>query len=176
MMTNKHSVTSTTRKEGMRFRAEIHIIGINPFVFVPEDILAEVFVQADRSKSPIPIKGTVNGEPYQQTLVKYRGDWRLYINTNMLKGSPQRIGEKIDVSIAFDSADRAITPHPELLRALSENKQARAAFDNLTPSLKKEIIRYISNLKTEISIMDNVQKAIDFLLGKGRFVGRNPKN
>ena len=37
----------------------------------------------------------------------------------------------------------------------------------------KEIVRYIDGLKTERSIDRNVERALDFLLGKGRFVGRD---
>lgn len=155
------------------FKAELQIIGINPYVAVPEDYLEELFKQAGRNKSPIPIKGKVNGKAYQQRLVKYSGAWRLYINTNMLKHSPKRIGETMAVTITFDPEERTIEARPEWLKALSKNKEAKAVYDNLTPSLRHEIIRYISNLKTEEAIQKNVQKAIDFLLGKARFIGRD---
>ena len=57
------------------FIAEIEIIGINPFVSVPENILTELFKNAGKVKGPIPIRGFLNGKPYQQTLVKYKGKW-----------------------------------------------------------------------------------------------------
>ncbi|MHA4895787.1 YdeI/OmpD-associated family protein [Pedobacter sp. PWIIR3] len=155
------------------FKAPIGTIGINPFVFVPEEILVKLFQQAGRSKSPIPIKGKVNDKPYKQTLMKYKGAWRLYINTKMLANSPKRIGEMIELSIVFDKADRTIIAHPDLLKAIAENLKAKEVFDSLTPSLKNEIIRYISHLKSEESIQRNIQKAVDFLLGKGKFVGRD---
>lgn len=104
--------------------------------------------------------------------MKFRGEWRLYINTKMLKNSPKRIGELIEISIEYDSAKREIPIHPKLLQALNENKAANIVFQNLRPSLQHEIIRYIANLKTEESIDKNVPKAIAFLLGKGKFVGR----
>ena len=46
-------------------------------------------------------------------------------------------------------------------------------FNQLRPSSRNEIIKYISYLKTEQSIDKNVAKAINFLLGKERFVGRD---
>jgi hypothetical protein len=168
-------LSMTSDQTENEFKAKIEIIGINPYVAVPEDILNEVFKQSGISKGPIPIKGTVNGKAYTQTLMKYQGAWRLYINMVILENSPKRIGEIIVVTIAFDPADRTIKPHPALVKALSGNKKANAVFNGLSPSLKKEMIRYISNLKTEESISKNVQKAIDFLLGKGRFVGRELK-
>lgn len=155
------------------FKAKLEIIGINPFVFVPEEILAGIFEEAGRNKGPVPVCGSVNGEPYIQTLVKYSGHWRLYINTIMLPDSPRKIGEIIEVTIGFDPNDRTISPHPELLKALDESEEAREVFDGLTPSLQKEIVRYISFLKSEASVKTNVQKAIGFLLGKNRFVGRD---
>ncbi|OQP63667.1 YdeI/OmpD-associated family protein [Niastella populi] len=155
------------------FEAELKIIGINPYVSVPEKVLASIFKQAGKDKGTIPIKGTVNKVPYTQTLVKYAGEWRLYVNTKMLKDSPKKIGTTLKVTAAFDGADRTIAPHPKLTAALNKNKKARSVFDKLRPSLQLEIIRYIAHLKTEASIDKNVVKAIDFLLGKERFVGRD---
>ena len=96
-----------------RFNAQLEIIVGNPFVFVPELILEEIFSQAGKSKGAIPVRGSVNGKLYQQTLVKYSGEWRLYINLKMLKNSPKRIGETIEVEIEFDPSDRTISPHPK---------------------------------------------------------------
>ena len=154
------------------FSAIIEIIGINPFVYVPEEILKQIFEKAAKSKGPIPVKGTVNSIPYTQTLMKFKGEWRLYINTKMLKNSPKRIGEQIEISISYDPEKREIPIHPKLSQALAENEAANNVFQNLRPSLQHEIIRYIANLKTEESIDKNIPKAIAFLLGKGKFVGR----
>src|SRR5689334_3651291 len=110
-----------------KFTAEIDI-GINPFVFVPDEIRNGIFTQAGRDKGPIPVCGTLKGNEYKQTLVKYRGDWRLYINTIMLKNSPQRVGESVDITIAYDPADRTIEPHPTLLKALTEYPEAKKIF------------------------------------------------
>ncbi|MGH2666383.1 DUF1905 domain-containing protein [Flavobacterium sp.] len=81
-----------------KIKAEIKIIGVNPFIFLPDDVLEEIFKQAGKNKGPIQIKGTINDTPYTQKLVKFRGDWRLYINLKMQKNSPKRIGEIIDIT------------------------------------------------------------------------------
>lgn len=154
------------------FHATIEIIGINPYVQVPETILTEIFIQAGKNKGHIPVTGTVNSLPYQQTLLRYRGLWRLYINTIMLKNSPKRIGEIIEVTIEFDPSDKTIKPHPKFIKALDNNLEAKSKFDCLSPSMKKEILRYISSLKTEESRTRNIERAISFLLGNGSFIGR----
>lgn len=155
------------------FSAKIEIIGINPFVFLPEEVLQWLLEQAGAHKGKVPIRGTINGLPYQQTLVKYAGEWRLYINTSMLKDSPKRIGEMVEVFIEFDPSDRSIPMHPTLQLALEENPRAKAKFDSLPPSRQHEIVRYISRLKSEESLERNVARAIRFLHGEERFIGRD---
>ncbi|MEO6230277.1 MAG: YdeI/OmpD-associated family protein [Ferruginibacter sp.] len=156
----------------LAFKAQLEIIGINPFVFVPTEILAEIFKSSGKDKGAIPVSGTVNNKNYTQTLVRYKGDWRLYINTTMLPDSPKKIGMDILVTIQFDLNDRTLKPHPKLTKALNENKQAKKVFNNLSASKQKEIVRYISFLKSEESITKNIEKAIGFLTGKNRFIGQ----
>lgn len=55
------------------FKAEIKIIGINPFVFVPKHILKNIFVEAGKDKGYIPICGVITEKEYIQTLIKYQG-------------------------------------------------------------------------------------------------------
>jgi hypothetical protein len=40
--------------------------------------------------------------------MKYLGEWRLYVNLIMLKNSPKRIGEVIEVTLEYDDSDRSI--------------------------------------------------------------------
>ncbi|MEJ5049199.1 YdeI/OmpD-associated family protein [Chryseobacterium culicis] len=154
------------------FTAPLEIIGINPFVFIPEEILEEIFTASKRSKSPIAVKGTVNGKEFKQNLMKYLGEWRLYINLTMLKNSPKRIGEVIEVALEYDDSDRSISIHPQLEKAIKESALATENFDNLIPSRRNELIRYINNLKTEASIQRNIEKIIRHLHGETDFYGK----
>jgi hypothetical protein len=157
------------------FEAKILKIGINPYVPLPSPVLKELFRQAGKSKGVIPVCGTLNGEKFTQTLVKYNGKWRLYLNTPMRKVAGIDVGDLATVKIKFDRSPRTITMHSKLKQALTENKDADSVFQQLPPSYQKEIIRYINLLKTEESISRNIEKAIKHLLGKERFVGRDLK-
>ena len=154
------------------FTATLEIIGINPFVFVPEKILEATFEASGRNKSPIPVKGTVNGKEFQQNLMKYLGEWRLYVNLTMLKNSPKRIGEAIEVMLEYDDTERSISIHPQLEQAIKESTLARNNFEKLIPSRRHELIRYINNLKTEASIQRNIEKIIRHLHGETDFFGK----
>lgn len=157
-----------------KFSAVIEIIGANPFVFLPDRILSAVLRQAGKEKGPIRVRGTINGDPYRQTLLRYKGEWRLYINGFMLKNSPRRIGEKIVVEIEFDPEDKKVEPHPKLVEALRRNRSASEAWEKLTPSRRWEIVRYIGSLKTEESVERNIVRAIGHLNGRAGFAGRWP--
>lgn len=158
--------------ENKSFTATLEIIGINPFVFVPKEVLNTIFEKSGRNKSPIPVKGTVNGKEFKQNLMKYLGEWRLYVNLIMLKNSPKRIGEIIEVVLEYDDSDRSISIHPQLEKAIKESSLATENFGKLIPSRKHELIRYINNLKTEASIQRNIEKIIRHLHGETDFFGK----
>ena len=155
------------------FSAIIKIIGVNPYILLPQNVLREVFKQAGKDKSPIPVKGKINGHSYQQNLVRYKSKWRLYLNTPMRKAAGIDVGDSGNFEIEYDSGPRTIAIHPKLEAALLENKKVKTAFDSLTPSRQKEIIRYINFLKTEESVDRNISKVIGFLSGNDRFVGKD---
>lgn len=155
------------------FSAEVFLIGINPYVVPSVTILSRLFKQAGRDKSPIPVRGTLDGHDFMQTLVKYAGEWRLYLNGPMRKAARKDVGDTVRVRIAFDPVERAIPMHPALAAALKEDPEARKVLDSLPPSRRKEVVRYIGHLKSEEAVRRNVEKAIAFLLGRQRFVGRD---
>lgn len=154
------------------FTATLEIIGINPFVFIPVEILEDIFESSGRNKSPIPVKGTVNGKEFKQNLMKYLGEWRLYVNLTMLKNSPKRIGEIIEIKVEYDNADRSVIIHPQLEQAIQESPLASINFERLIPSRRNELIRYINHLKTEASIQRNIEKVIRHLHGETDFYGK----
>jgi Domain of unknown function (DUF1905) len=155
------------------FSAEIEIIGVNPFVYLPDNVLKFIFNQAKKEKGKIPVKIKIDGHEFPQTLIKYSGQWRLYLNTPMRKSANKDVGDKAKFEIWFDPQERIIQAHPKFIKALKESKEAKKIFDSLRPSLQLEIIRYLSFLKTEESLDRNVMKAVNFLLGKQRFIGRD---
>lgn len=158
----------------LSFESVIEIIGINPHVIPPADILGELFETAGRSKGKIQVRMRVDkGSFFPQTLVKYAGEWRLYLNGPMREEAGKDVGDPVFIEMEFDPSDRALIPHPRLAEALRLNSGANEVFESLSPSLQQEIIRYISRLKSEESIDRNVDRAIRFLLGKERFIGRD---
>jgi hypothetical protein len=154
------------------FSAKIQIIGVNPYVLLPSSLLKYIFQKAGKDKGAIPVKLKIDGEDFIQNLVKYSGKWRLYLNTPMRKAAGKDVGDTIEVEIDFDAKPRTTPMHPKLKNAFKENKQAKAAFDKLSPSRQKEILRYINFLKSEESVDKNIQRAIIHLTSSKPFIGR----
>jgi len=148
------------------FSARILKIGINPYVGLPEDVLNVLFKQADKTKGPIQVRGTVNGKRFKQTLVKYQGAWRLYINGEMRRAAAIDVGDEAHIKIEYDPVLRIESTPPKFVAALSESKTAKAAFESLTPSRQKEILRYLNSMKNESSLERNIEKVIQHLLGE----------
>ena len=154
------------------FSAKIQIIGVNPYVLLPTSLLKYIFQKAGKDKGAIPVKLKIGGENFIQNLVKYSGKWRLYLNGPMRKAAGKDVGDVIEVEIDFDAKPRTTPIHPKLKKALRENKQAKAAFEKLSPSRQKEILRYINFLKSEESVDKNIQRAITHLTSSKPFIGR----
>ncbi|MGQ0541480.1 MAG: YdeI/OmpD-associated family protein [Blastocatellia bacterium] len=150
----------------IKFAQRIYKIGINPVVDPPDDVLAAIFEQAGKSKGPIPVCGKLNGAEFIQTLVKYRGAWRLYINAEMLKASGLKVGDTANVEIEFDPRPREVPIPPEFAIVLKKDKAAKAEFDKLSPGRRKEILQYLGFLKTEESLTRNIDRVLRHLRGE----------
>ncbi len=152
--------------KSLKFSSEIKIIGVNPFVFLPEKILSALFISFGKDRGPIPVKGTINGKPFIQTLVKYQGAWRLYVNGIMIKATRVKVGGTADFVIAIDKNSREVFMHPQFKATLEKNKKAKETFENYAPSRRKEINRYLNNLKTEETRKKNIEKIVKYLAGE----------
>jgi hypothetical protein len=148
------------------FRATIALLGINPYVLVPTPHLKTLFAAAGRQTSPIPIRVELEGIAFRQNLVKYQGAWRLYLNTPMRKAAGKDVGQRIAISVDHDPTPRREPMPAALERALDEHPDARAAFNALPPSRKKEIQRYLGSAKTTTTQTRNIAKVIDHLRGE----------
>jgi len=145
-----------------KFKAKIYKVGINPCVQVPVAITDKM----KAIKGYIYIKGKIEDHPFQQTLVPIKNsNYRLYVNGPMMKGGHVKPGDTVHFVIEPDSPNARDVPMQKALRdALTENALT-GAFKALTPSRQKEILKYLSFLKTKESLDRNVQKIINGLNG-----------
>lgn len=134
-------------------------LGINPCVDVPHRLVGEL-QSPGKEAGPIRVKARVNGQPFATTVVRYAGEWRLYLNTAMRAATAADVGDRVTVELELDRAPRIVPMPPLFAAALAKDPKARAAFDDLTPSHRKDILNYLNWLKTEESLERNIKKAI----------------
>ncbi|PWU23021.1 hypothetical protein C5B42_04410 [Candidatus Cerribacteria bacterium 'Amazon FNV 2010 28 9'] len=158
----------------MTFSTVIKILGSNPYVAPPTEVLHVIFQQAKKKTSPISVKGKLNGAPFQKSLVRYQGEWRLYINGQMAKNSKlpfkgsvvNVVGQKVVIELLFDQNPPMYEIVPALKAELDKNEQAKKAFEHLPRGRKKEICRYLGSLKSKDAVDRNVTRVIHHLLGE----------
>ncbi len=162
----------------MKFRAKIELKGINPFVMVSAARARRI--KADWKK-PLPVLVQVNGQPEPAWRVNMMpagdGSFYLYLDGVVRKASSTDVGDTVGVSVVFDPAYRS-GPQDEMLPAfaarLDEDAGIKARWDGLAPSLRKEILRYLANLKSDAARQRNIDRAIGVLSGaKARFLARD---
>jgi hypothetical protein len=139
-----------------RFTATIFKVGINPCVDVPADISTAL-----GKKGYIPVRVILNGCSFRAGLVSLgEGRHRLYINGVMRKQADVDLGDRIDVTLDYDDTPRKDPIPKSLTEALQASTKAKQAWENLTPSRRREILRYLNNLKGPDSLARNVQRVI----------------
>jgi hypothetical protein len=147
------------------FSAEIHKLGINPFVDVPVEIVTSLLQEANKKSTPVQVKVTLNGKGlFETSVLKYQGSYILYLNMQMRKEAGVGFGDSVCVTLKYDSKLR-MPPMPEQLEeALSKNKLAKEKWRIKPNSKRKEVLAYLNSLKSEDSIKRVVGKVIRILL------------
>jgi hypothetical protein len=162
----------------LRFTSKIKIIGINPYVTVSA---ARVKKLKPGWRKPLPVLLRINGKPEKPWRINMmpmgNGSFYLYLHGNVRIASKTKVGDKVEVEIAFDEKYKNGPMHsmPKWFRsALSENPKTKKAWSKLIPSRKKEILRYFANLKSPEAQERNLKRAMRALSGsEERFMGRS---
>ena len=141
-----------------RFKATIYKIGINWAVDVPSRITKLLAKQ----KGYIHVDGTINSFPFSKSLVPVKDKpYRLFVNGIMMKGANTSIGATAYFELKQGKAIRSVDfPMPPLLTLQLKAKKLFAKFNALTPSRKKDILRYLSAVKTDATLAKNIEKLI----------------
>ena len=152
----------------LRFRAQIEINKINPYVLV--DARRAARLQKSWRK-PMPVCIQVNGKPDQPWRINMMpigdGSFYLYLHGTVRKAAGAQVGDVVSVAVQFDEEYSGGPAHPMPSRfgaELKRNRGARHSWDALSPSRQKEILRYFAALKSPGARQRNVARALTFWL------------
>jgi hypothetical protein len=160
------------------FTATIKKRGINPYVPVSAQLATQL---KENWRKPLPVLVQVNSKPEPPWHINMMpagdGSFYLYLSGEVLKASNTKVGSQVEIKLQFDADYKPGPTHPVpgwFSEALAQNQLAKQGWDELTPSLQKEILRYIVRLKSIEAQDRNTQLAMHVLSGgKGRFLARS---
>lgn len=113
----------------------------------------------------IKVRATFDGAEYRGSLMPM-GDGKHCIG--LTKAIRSRIkkgpGDVIHVTIEEDKAERTVEIPAELEAILKKHKKARAFFDSLSYTHRKEYARWIASAKREETKIKRIKKAEEYLL------------
>ena len=163
----------------LRFKATIQITGVNPFLLVSA---ARAGTLQRGWRRPMPVLVRIDGAPRPQpwrTNMMPLGDgsFRLYLQTTVRRATGTQVGDTVRAEVRFDAKYRGGPQHPMpawFRRPLRANRKAWAAYQALIPSRKKEILRYLAQLKSPDARKRNVARALRALAGQPvRYMARS---
>jgi len=149
-----------------KFSAKIIKLGINPCVDIPQDIVSKLYTEAKKERGPVQIRGKLQGKSFKANVVKYKGQWRLYLNYIMRRDAAVDVGDTAKIELQYDPEPRIESVPRQLAAALSKNKKAKEAFNKLSRSRQKEILRYLNFIKTEEILLRHIKTIVESLSGE----------
>ena len=126
------------------FSGRIYKVGLIRYVDVPADISKRLDGGAH-----VPVAGEVDGVPLRTTMVSRGGvAYRLAIHGDIRKKLRVDSGAVVEVAIALDEQSREPELPPALALALRNAPRAQQKFRGMTTALRRQIVRYLTAVKT----------------------------
>lgn len=114
------------------------------------------------SKGQIKVRGTIDGEPFQSTLLPRGGRSHVLVVGKAIRDKIKATqGSRVRVVIEADAAPRKVALPKDLKAALRKRRGATAAFDKLPPSHQKEHLAWIESAKKEETGRRRIQATVD---------------
>jgi hypothetical protein len=132
--------------------------GGGAFVEVPFDVEA-----AFGSKRP-KIKAMIEGVPYRGILSRMGTEYHMLI---ILKEIREQIGksfgDEVTITVEPDAEPRVVEIPEDLMKELKKEREAKAFFDQLSYTHRKEYVAWINGAKREETRRNRISKMIDML-------------
>jgi Bacteriocin-protection, YdeI or OmpD-Associated/Domain of unknown function (DUF1905) len=146
-----------------------HAVKFRTIVEPPEpmrglEIPSEV-VEALGGGARPPVTITINGHTWKSRVAIMRGRHLIGLSNANRKAADVAIGEEIEVELEVDTEPRVVVEPADFAQALDDDPVARAVYDNLAFSHKREHVRAIESAKKPETRRLRIEKAIATLRG-----------
>jgi hypothetical protein len=128
-------------------------------IYLPFDVF-EVF----GTRSRLAVKGEIKGFPFRSSIFPMGGGkFYMVVNREMREGAKVNVGETVEFVMEKDDEPRAIATPPDLLKALGARKSAKAAWDKLSYTHRKEYINAIEEARKPETRTRRIAKTVEML-------------
>ncbi|MFZ5965714.1 MAG: YdeI/OmpD-associated family protein [Bacillota bacterium] len=147
-----------------KFTGEIkkHVSIDGAYVEIPFDV--EAVFGAKRVK----VKASFDGAAYRGSIVRMGGCYMIGITQQLRKTIGKNPGDIVEVEVERDEEERVIEVPGDFKRLLEQNSDAKAFFDKLSYSHKREYVQWITGAKKAETRASRIEKAISMLLDNKR--------
>jgi len=129
-----------------------------PVIEVPAGIVEAL----GAGKRP-PVKATVNGYTFRTTVAVYGGKFYVGLRKDIRQASHVRPGQRVEVGLEVDEDPREVELPSDFARALDADPRAKAAFEALLFTHRKEHVQSIVESKKQETRRRRIDKAIQRL-------------
>lgn len=116
-----------------------------------------------------PVAATVNGHTWRSTVVRMRGEFLLGLSKATRAAAGVQAGDTVEVQLELDRAERVGELPEGLARALEADPDARAAFEALAVTHRKEFARWVQEAKRDETRQRRIAHTLEMIhAGKTR--------
>ena len=141
----------------LTFRAEI--LDMGPAVAVE---LTDAQLEALGGKR-VPVTVTINGFTFRTTTATMGGRRLVGLNKANKTGAGVEAGDRVEVTIANDTAERVVDVPPDLAKAMARSKAAKATWSGLAYTHQREYAEWITGAKKAETRERRVAQAVERL-------------
>jgi hypothetical protein len=110
------------------------------------------------------VKATIEGESFVTRLVRMGKPCHIVgVPKDIRVRTGRNYGDRVTITVVPDSTPRVITVPPDLARALKTEKAARAFFDQLSYTHRKEYVRWIEDARKDETRTARVARTVAML-------------
>lgn len=120
----------------------------------------EIVERLGAGKRPKVVVG-IKKHSYRSTIAVMNGRLMLPVAAEHRDAAGVKANDMIEVTLTLDEAPRTVDVPEDLARALAKKKGARAAFDALSYTARKEAVRSVEGAKTEETRARRVAKVVE---------------
>ena len=110
-----------------------------------------------------PVVATVNGYMWRTSVARMGGEFLVGLSTDVRTGAGVAAGDTVTLELKLDTEPRTVEVPPPLAHALAADPEAKATYDGLAFTHRREYARWIAEAKREETRERRVAKALEML-------------